>query len=102
MIETRMRRAILDEKEFEGTWEEILRNAEELAGRRVRLIMIPEEELSSPIEEDDPTLRLFAQWDAEDETDDPEEIAVRNREWEELKASLNAERKRSGARLLFP
>ena len=41
---------------------------------------------------DDPTLAIFAQWDAEDATDDPEEIARRNREWEETKANLAANR----------
>lgn len=35
---------------------------------------------------------LFAQWEAEDATDDPEEIARRNREWEETKANLEANR----------
>ncbi len=35
---------------------------------------------------------LFAQWDAEDATDDPEEIARRNQEWEETKANLAANR----------
>ena len=34
--------------------------------------------------------RLFAQWDAEDETSDPQEIARRQQDWEELKAALNA------------
>jgi len=36
------------------------------------------------------TLALFARWEAEDGTDDPEEIAARTREWEELKANLEA------------
>jgi hypothetical protein len=35
---------------------------------------------------------LFASWDAEDETDDPEEIARRQEEWEQLKQALNANR----------
>jgi len=33
---------------------------------------------------------LFTEWAAEDATDDPEEIARRQREWEELKRSINA------------
>lgn len=41
---------------------------------------------------EDPTLALFAQWAAEDATDDPEEIARRNWEWEETKANLQANR----------
>ena len=39
---------------------------------------------------EDATLALFARWEAEDRTDDPEEIAARNREWEEQKANLEA------------
>lgn len=35
---------------------------------------------------------LFAQWDAEDATDDPDEIARRNPEWETTKAALEANR----------
>jgi hypothetical protein len=35
---------------------------------------------------------LFAQWEVEDATDDPEEIARRNREWEQTKANLEANR----------
>ena len=37
-------------------------------------------------------LALFAQWDAEDATDDPEELARRQREGDELMASLAANR----------
>jgi hypothetical protein len=55
-----------------------------------------------PAEPKDRTLELFAQWEAEDATDDPEEIARRNREWEEFKASMNATRAAAGARLLYP
>jgi hypothetical protein len=50
----------------------------------------------------DRTLALFAQWEAEDATDDPEEIARRNREWEEFKSNINATRAETGARILFP
>ena len=35
---------------------------------------------------------LFAEWDAEDATDDPEELATRQREGNELIASLQANR----------
>ena len=45
--------------------------------------------------------RLFAQWQAEDATDDPEEIARRERDWEELKANLDANRG-PHQRKLFP
>lgn len=40
----------------------------------------------------DPTLALFAQWAEEDKTDDPEEIARRQKEGDELLASLQANR----------
>jgi hypothetical protein len=40
----------------------------------------------------DPTLALFAQWAEEDKTDDPEEIARRQREGDELLANLQANR----------
>lgn len=39
-----------------------------------------------------PMLALFAEWDAEDETIEPEELARRNREWEETAANLAANR----------
>ena len=45
---------------------------------------------------------LFAQWQAEDATDDPEELARRDRELEELKANLNANRAACGDEPLFP
>lgn len=48
------------------------------------------------------TRALFAQWDEEDATDDPNEIAARNEEWEELKHNMNANRRAVGARILFP
>src|SRR5258708_7655446 len=50
---------------------------------------------------DDPTLALFAQWDHEDANMTPEEVEHENRTWEEFKANINAERKRTGARELF-
>jgi hypothetical protein len=54
---------------------------------------------------DQATLDLLAQWDREDQTDDPAEIERRNREFEELKESLNRNRLESGgpnARKIFP
>lgn len=38
---------------------------------------------------DQATLDLVAQWDAEDATDDPAEIARRQKEWEEFRMSMN-------------
>ena len=43
---------------------------------------------------------LFAKWDEEDATTDPEEITRRQQEWEELKASMNAHH--GSHRVLFP
>lgn len=52
-----------------------------------------EENIPKPIAPEGNSLqRLFAQWDAEDATDDPAEIARRQQEWEELKQALNANR----------
>ena len=51
------------------------------------------------------TLDLLAQWDREDQTDDIQEIARRNRDFEELKEGLNRNRTESGgpdARRVFP
>jgi hypothetical protein len=50
-------------------------------------------------------LDLLAQWDKEDQTDDPAEIERRTRDWEELKEALNRNRLESGgpnARKIFP
>jgi hypothetical protein len=49
-----------------------------------------------------PTLALFAQWDQEDAQMTPEEIAAERREFEQFKQSINAERARTGARLIYP
>ena len=45
---------------------------------------------------------LFAEWRAEDATDDEEELARRDAALAELKANLNANRAATGERLLFP
>jgi predicted DNA-binding protein len=45
---------------------------------------------------------LMHQWIQEDATEDPEEIARRDAEWEELRANLNANRAAAGERPLFP
>jgi len=47
---------------------------------------------------------MFREWDAEDATDDPSEIARRNAEFEELRKRINANREESegpGARKPF-
>jgi hypothetical protein len=48
---------------------------------------------------------LFAEWAAEDATDDPAEIARRNAEFEELKQEMNRTRREAegpNARIPFP
>lgn len=45
-----------------------------------------------PAPRQDKMTALFAQWDAEDATDDPAEITRRNQEWETTKAALEANR----------
>jgi hypothetical protein len=50
----------------------------------------------------DKTLELFAQWEAEDATDDPEELARRQAEWEEFKANMNANRALEGRPPVYP
>jgi len=51
---------------------------------------------------EDPLVALMQAWTAEDATEDPAELAARDREWEELKANLNANRAATGERQLFP
>lgn len=55
-----------------------------------------------PLAPGEATRALFAAWEAEDATDDPEEIAAREREWEEFKANINATRAAAGSRLIYP
>jgi hypothetical protein len=54
-----------------------------------------------PLRPGDATLALFASWEAEDGTDDPEELATRNGEWEELKRGMNGNRAATGEEPLF-
>lgn len=49
----------------------------------------------------DRTAELFAQWRAEDATDDPEELTRRDAELEEFKANMNANRAATGERPLY-
>lgn len=45
---------------------------------------------------------LFSQWQVEDATDDPEELARRDQEALELQLALNANRKATGERIPYP
>jgi hypothetical protein len=85
-----------------------LRSAAEKAGlepaefaRRVLAEHLPPLDSEGSVTKD-PTIALFEQWEAEDATDDPEEIARREQEWEELKAQMNATRAELGMQPLFP
>lgn len=51
---------------------------------------------------EDPTLALFAQWDAEDAQMTPEEMAAAQRDCQEFIRHMNAERAKVGARILYP
>jgi len=48
------------------------------------------------------TLDLFAQWASRDATNDPEELARRNKEFEEFKQAINRTREDAGARKIYP
>lgn len=48
----------------------------------------------------DRTAEIFAQWAEEDATDDPEELAQHQAEWEELKANINVSRAITGEELV--
>ena len=50
----------------------------------------------------DSTSVLLARWREEDATDDPEELARRDAELQQLMAGLNANRAATGERPLFP
>lgn len=72
---------------------------EERLGRAARARgMQPDEYVREVVTESLPTpgrtaiARLFAEWEAEDATDDPAELAARQAEWEELRANLEADR----------
>jgi hypothetical protein len=57
---------------IEGTWEEISKQSEKFSGHRVRVTLLPDEEL--PIHPNAPLLALFAQWEKEDAAMSDEEI----------------------------
>jgi hypothetical protein len=48
----------------------------------------------------DSTLSLLAAWDTEDATEDPKELEVRRREWEDFKRALNESH--SSPREIYP
>ncbi len=56
----------------------------------------------TPAIPEDPTLALFAQWDADDAQMTPEDIAEAQRDYDAFTQRMNAERARAGARILYP
>ncbi len=76
--------------------------AEELVRQTVKQ-MLPSAETAAPVVDSKTQnlIDLLESWRREDATDDPEELDRREREWEELKANLNANRAATGERLLF-
>ena len=70
----------------EGTWEEIALHEGEFAasGKRLKVIILPEEPQSEVSSKEDPTLALFAQWDREDALMTPEEKAENDRIYAEI------------------
>jgi hypothetical protein len=48
------------------------------------------------------SIALLQSWLAEDATNDPEEIRAAQRELDEFKRAINAERERAGARPIYP
>jgi hypothetical protein len=58
--------------------------------------------LFTPDTPEDSTLALFAQWDTDDAQMTPEDIAAAQRDYEAFTQRMNAERARSGTRILYP
>jgi len=61
-------------KELEGTWEEIMEHAEELAGKRVRLVVLPVEENSPAQDPEFSTARSLLKYAGTWEGDDLPEL----------------------------
>ena len=51
-------------------------------------------------EKNQAAIELLNQWDDEDETDDPEEIARRQAEWEAFKTGMN--QNHTSSRIIYP
>ena len=70
----------------------------ELARRLVTAHLPP----ATPDTPEEPTLALFAQWDADDAQMTPEDIAEAQRDYDVFTRQMNVERARAGARILYP
>jgi hypothetical protein len=87
-------------KTLRGTWEEILAHRDEIP--RSSVVEVKVYALPPGSEKETPTMKLMRSWLEEDATDDPEEIKIAEEELREFKRNMNAPRKESGARLLYP
>lgn len=65
-------------------------------------ILVEQLDAMAPRPTDDPTLALFAQWDAEDAQMTAEELAEAQKAYTTFTQHMNAERERLGARRLYP
>jgi hypothetical protein len=83
---------IMAEQVIEGTWEEIVSQAEKLAGskKRVKLIIPSESSASSAAMQNEAALALLEEWLEEDRAVSLEAREEANREWEEFRAGLEA------------
>lgn len=52
------------------------------------------------MEKNQAAIEMLNQWDIEDETDDPEEIARRHADWEEFKKGMN--QNHTSHRIIYP
>ena len=86
---------------LEGTWDEIAQQADRLAGRRLRVVVLPDKEpqVSEP---PNPTLLLLDQLDTEDETATEEAIVLGKEQWESFRNGINENRRIAGSRIVFP
>lgn len=77
---------------IEGTWEEVAARAASLAGsgRRVKLIVPPDESEGAIPPENMAALALLDEWLEEDQAVSPKERETADREWEEFRADLEA------------
>ncbi|WP_089933252.1 hypothetical protein [Candidatus Entotheonella palauensis] len=65
-------------------------------------ILVKQLDCMAPRPTEDPTLALFAQWDAEDAQMTAEELAEAQQAYTTFTQNMNAERERLGARRLYP
>ncbi len=73
------------------------------SGKLVTEHLPPAESARPPADEGDAaSIALLQSWLAEDATNDPEEIRAAQKQLDEFKRAINAERERAGARQIYP